>query len=368
MPPFEIGIDARMIRHTGIGTYLRGILRGFRSEFSAISMPVLFCSSTEMIPEGSRFERFDAPIYSLKEQKEYLRLVPQCRLWHAPHYNIPLYKGRTKLVVTIHDLIHWIFRKEYFGIHQAFYAWLMMSRAVASADEIITVSEHTRTDLVKHFRADPSRISVIYEAVDESFAPKPREEIQSALKKYGIDGSYFLYVGSLKPHKNLLWLVRLIRELRGADEIRSRLVIVGKKDKRYRRKSEELAALETDLDLIYLPHLDDGDLPALYSGAVALVHPSLYEGFGLTPLEAMACGTAVIAAKNASIPEVCGDGACLVDSCSNHAMMQAIIRAEKDAAFRRNLQERGRVRVNEFSWAVASRKTAQVYEKALGRS
>jgi len=366
MREFDLGIDGRMLRHTGIGTYLSGLLKGLSEVYPALPVSAaLFGAEEPVYPENFAHPAFKAPIYSVKEQLIYPGLLSRCRLWHAPHYNVPLLKRGTGLVVTVHDLIHWIFRRQFFGPHQAAYAGLMLNRTVRTADHIITVSENTKKDLIHHFGANPEKLSVIYEAVDETFRPASADQIAELLARYGIQGPYFLYVGSLKPHKNLLWLLPVFRRLRAEGKIRAKLVILGKKDLKYRAGYEALGKIETDGDIHYLPSVASGELPTLYSGAIALVHPSLYEGFGLTPLEAMACGTAVIAARNASIPEICGEGACLVDSSGNHDIMQAIIQAENDPTFRRQLQERGKNRVTRYSWQETARKTLEVYQKVL---
>ena len=368
--PFDIGIDTRMIRHTGIGTYLRGLLGAMkesggldRRKFCFYGVP----GTRDLFPE-TPFKIFTSRIYSPSEQILYPAQLRECRLWHAPHYNVPLLKGKTRLVVTIHDLIHWIFRKQFFSPLQAFYAGTMIRAAVKLPDHIITVSEHTKKDLISHFQADPEKISVIYEAAEPRFdALRDEALIQATLARHHIRSPYFLFVGSLKPHKNVLWLIRLFRSLKRGGHTQAVLVLAGRKDKHYPPDMQELADLKTGEGIVHVEGLADDELKPLYQGALALIHPSLYEGFGLTLLEAMASGTPVLASPNASIPEVTGDAACLVDSCRDHDMMQGIRKLETDPVYRSGLRERGLRRAGQFSWQQTASKTLALYEKVLSR-
>jgi len=365
MPKAVMGLDTRMLEHTGIGTYIRNLLSGFsrlgladQERFQTFGKPFADAPFAHHV--------FNAPIYSVQEQIEYPFRLKDCLLWHAPHYNAPMIKGKTKLVVTVHDLIHWVFRKDYYTPVHAFYTQRLMNRIARIADRIITVSQNTKEDLIRYFRADPEKISVIYEAVSDDFRPcAGPEPVLRVREKFGLPEKYFLYVGTLKPHKNVHWLIRLFRQLKADRKINASLVIVGRKEAHYPRGYEDLSSLKSDGDIFHFSAMDRGDLIALYNGAVSLIHPSLYEGFGLTLLESMACGTPVIALECASIPEVAGVAACLIDSSSNHDMMQAIIRMDRDTNFRHHWRSKGLERVRQFSWDSTAKKTYEVYEEVL---
>lgn len=365
---YRIGIDTRMLSHTGIGTYIRGLLLGFsRNKTSGLPGISTFGGErpADFDPQAPH-ERFHAPIYSLAEQWSYPRLLRQCRLWHSPHYNIPFYKARTRLVITIHDLIHWIYRKDFYSPIQTFYARTMLRRCVAQADHIIAVSRHTRDDLVRYFKADPEKMSVIYEGVSDSFQTLPPDvSPEDPARECGIAEDYFIYVGTIKPHKNILRLVRVFRELKRAGRIKSSLVVIGKKNAKYPDPFRELGNLKTGGGVFYLPEIEPSKLAAFYRRAVALVHPSLYEGFGLTPLESMACGTPVIASRAASIPEVVGDAAVLFHPEDEQALAEALISVEQDRKLRESLRQKGLERVRIFRWEETARKTAEVYERVL---
>ncbi len=362
-----VGMDTRMIRHTGIGTYIRELLNGM----SALKLPgarnvgLFGQRPAQDLGLSESVYPFRARIYSIEEQLEYPFCLGRCSVWHAPHYNVPLWKGKTRLIVTIHDLIHWIFRKQFFNSLQAFYARKMLARAVQTADHVITVSGQTRSDLVEYFEADPEKISVIYEGVGPQFRDLLPAEVQQIKNRYRLPDRYFLYVGSIKPHKNVLCLIHLFRRLQQEKKVDAPLVLVGKKDKRYAPAYAELARLKTREGIIHLPQVSHEDLIGLYNGALALVHPSLYEGFGLTLLEAMACGTPVIASRTSSIPEVVGDAAHLVDPCSQREMAEIIVRIEKFPNLREEYIRKGKRHVQKFRWEETARQTVEVYERVL---
>ncbi len=363
-----VGIDIRMMRHSGIGTYLRGVMGPLLAKPHAGFDVALFGNPELALQTAGNIARrpFHAKIYTVQEQLEYPLRLRHCRLWHAPHYNVPLLKGTNKLVVTVHDLIHWIFRKDYFSKMQACYAGTMLRAAVRLADHVITVSEKTKSDLVSFFKADAAKITVIYEGVDPRFAAYHNpEKCRATLQKYGITKPYFLYVGLLKPHKRVDWLLRIFRQMRQAHQLDMDLVIVGKKDARYSESCASLAALQTGGGVFYLPFVEEEELFALYRSAHALVHPSRYEGFGLTLLEAMASATPVIACRVASIPEVAGQAAYLIDPDSDAELEKALQRMSQDENLRQELIAKGKIQAARFRWEDAAAKTAAVYERVL---
>lgn len=370
MKKYDIAWDVRMARHTGIGTYIRGILPHLLNKAGAEKRLAFFGpGNAEMlgipgVEKVADWVPFDSPIYSLQEQWKYRRKVGQCRLWHSPHYNVPVTKPRgTALVTTVHDLIHWIFRKDYLTALQSAYASYMFRQAVRVSDHLITVSEHTKQDLIREFGADPARVSVIY----EGFEPRFRKVTADAgiFKKYGISHSFFLYVGLIKPHKNVDLLVRAFHEARKAGKLSSDLVIIGKKNDTYPKRYEGLKDLKSGEGVHYFSSVEEKELIAFYSYALALAHPSRYEGFGLTLLEAMACETPVLACRAASIPEVAGDAALLVPPDDYEAFKHGMIRMEQEPHLRDDLIRRGRERIKAFQWQKAADQTWAIYEKVL---
>lgn len=365
----RIAVDCRMVQFSGIGTYVRGLLGGMTNlelpaDYSLTLMGIH--GKSKGVPENWKRGPFNSSIYSVTEQLEYPFRLAGFDLWHSPHYNVPVFPRKAKLVTTIHDLIHWIFRKDFFTPLQALYAGRMLKAAVEKSDHIITVSQKTADDLMEHFQAKPEKISVIYEGVSPRFRENWEPERQEALRqKYHLSEQFFLYVGLIKPHKNVLSLIRLFRELKKEGKIDASLVLVGKKDRRYPKNQAELASLTSDADVIHIPYVESHELPLFYAQALALVHPSLYEGFGLTLLEAMACGTPVVACRAASIPEVVGDAGWLVEPHATGEMKEALMQIEKSPELRKDFRWKGLEQVKKFSWTETARQTLQVYEKVL---
>ena len=363
--PVEIGIDSRMIFSSGIGTYIRGLTSQYNNLKRPADWRFTLAGAENPVYAGFQFQKFKAPIYSLTEQLQYPGILKKFDLWHTPHYNVPFFKPKTKLVATIHDLIHWVFRGKFFSPLQAAYAKTMIQKALANSAHIITVSQKTKSDLLEYFGAKENQVSVIYEGTSPDFRPLPAEDVQQALVRYRLPKKYFFYVGLLKPHKNVLWLVRLFRRLFQERKINSPLVILGRKDKHYSAELRELAALDREPAVIYLPKIQKGDLPFLYNGATALVHPSLYEGFGLTLLESMACGTPVAAFRTASIPEVAGDAAFLHEVNDEEAMAETLQKLESSEDLQEEYRQKGFKQVQKFQWVDAARQTLDVYQKVL---
>ena len=183
-----------MLRHSGVGTYLRGLLKEYpgqsffkKHSFAVALSPHLF----QQVNGQEKLLPFHSPIYSVREQIEYPFRLAGCRLWHAPHYNIPFIKRGARLVVTIHDLIHWIFRKEFYSFSQAIYARLSFQRVVSLADQIIAVSQQTRDDLIQYFNARPERIEVIHEGVSPEFFQIPNSmEQKTVLERHGLPENF----------------------------------------------------------------------------------------------------------------------------------------------------------------------------------
>ncbi len=362
----KIALDARMIRHSGIGTYVRGLLSGMDQTGLPAEMKIsLRC------PENPGYARFDwspfqSPIYSVQEQLAFTSQAGDCDLWHSPHYNIPYFLSGPKLVVTVHDLIHWIFRGRFFSRMQAYYTEIMMRRLVKTSARVIAVSQKTKQDLIDFFQAPADKITVIYEGVDPAFKPCETPVLLKEIRvKHRLPEKFFLYVGLLKPHKNVLWLARLFRRLHCEKKISAPLVIVGKKDRAYRPGFEELGALSREDAVIYLEQTTGDDLKKLYQGALALVHPSLYEGFGLTLLESMASGTPVIAFNTASIPEVAGDAGILLRPNDEDAMTRTLIEMEQSETLRAQYRAKGLAQVKKFDWKKTAEETLRVYREVL---
>lgn len=364
---FKIGLDFRMAAHTGIGTHLRGLVGGFKDNQTPQSSHLALFKPADMQVNGGGFSEilFDAPIYSLKEQMVYPNLIKTCELWHSPHYNIPYFKGHTKLLTTIHDIIHWKYRHS-LSLAQRTYAKQMFSRASEISNHIIAVSEFTKQDLIENFSVNPEKITVIYNGVSEDFFSIIDEHLEKqarpVISKYKLPEHFLLYVGMLRPHKNIARLMRNYLQLRNQGKISIGLVVVGEGKK----NSEELNLLGRASDHIhYLPKISFGELPIFYNLARALVHPSLYEGFGLTVAEAMACGTPVLTTKRSALPEVGGDVAFYVEGENDAEWQEALVKLDQDTQIKSRLRNDCIRQAAKFSWTDAASKTALLYDKVL---
>jgi glycosyltransferase involved in cell wall biosynthesis len=269
-------------------------------------------------------------------------------------------------VVTIHDLLWPIYAKIADPISRCM-LWLFVKRSARQADRIVTISQSTARDLQRIFGVPESKIEVIYHGIGSAYKTQdPLAAAEYAASKYGVSRDYLLTVGTLGPHKNLITLVEAIRVLRGRGERSLQLLVVGADG---RKKSGVLEAIQaarlTSEDIRFLGFVPDKDLPMLYAGSSAFVLPSLYEGFGLPLLEAMACGVPVIASNSSSIPEVVGDAALLVPPMHAEAFADAILRVRSEADLRRTMIEKGINRAACFRWEKTARQHLECMQKLV---
>lgn len=343
----KVAFDARMVRHSGIGTYTRGILNVLLKDTDFDW--TLFGDPEKLAAFPARKVAARFPIYSLREQLFFPGLLAKEKpdLVHIPHYNAPL-AWRGPMVVNIHDLIHLRFppsRAAYL------YAKTVLKAVCRRARIVLTISEHTKKDLVEVLGADERKIRMTIPGVDpEFFETAPRAERQEP---------YLLYVGNVRPVKNVAVLLEAFREARRRAPDMA-LVVAGKDF-----MPETTRAYRNEPGLRFLGELPHGRLRGLYAGARMFVFPSLYEGFGLPPLEAMAAGVPVVCSKATSLPEVTGDAAVLFDPRNASELTSILVRLWKDDAERGKMAEKGRMRAREFTWERCAEQVASAYREAL---
>lgn len=375
----RIGIDCRMYssRFTGIGRYVYELTENL-FHLDHHNDYVLFFNEPEFskfTPPNPRVKKVlaNAPHYSLAEQTKFLSLLNREKLdiMHFTHFNAPIFYNRPS-VVTIHDLTLSFYpgKKMSTPIYRFAYHQTIQS-AVKKSKKIIAVSKNTKKDLQHLFRVNDKKISVIYEGVREKFhefiTENDQKKIQAVKQKFKLDKPYLLYTGVWRSHKNLPNLLKAFHILKNEYDFDGYLVITGRKDPFYAPELEEKTqTLQLENDVIFTGLVEENDLVPLYAGALTYVFPSLYEGFGLPPLEAMQCGVPVVASNTSSIPEICGEGnAVFFDPQSPQDMAEKIFQVTSQKSLREKLIISGLQRVKHFSWKKMAEQTLKVYNDAL---
>jgi glycosyltransferase involved in cell wall biosynthesis len=292
------------------------------------------------------------------------RLFPGVDLFHATDHLLPRL-SRVKSVFTLHDLIFRFYPEAHKPLNRWFLT-LMMPRFLQAADAVIAVSECTRRDAMRLYGLDEAKITVVYEGVNPRFRAAPPGAVTSARQKYGLPNSFMLSLGTIEPRKNLTLLLEAYHALR-MQGTECGLVIVGTKGWLYEGFFRRLRELGLEDEVIFPGFVPEEDLPAVYSGADLFVFPSLYEGFGLPVLEAMACGTPVVCSNTSSLPEIVGDAAIMLDPLDRAAWISAMTAVLDSRALRGDMKEKGLQRAKRFSWEETAKKTVDVYRHVLSR-
>jgi glycosyltransferase involved in cell wall biosynthesis len=267
-------------------------------------------------------------------------------------------------VVIVHDL-GFLTHGQYLDDRQRAYYRRLVPRSIRRADRVIAVSSSVLGELVEQFGVSEDDIAIVSPAVDTArFRPLSGDEVSRVARRYGLNGSYILFTGTLEPRKNVVGLLDAYAGLPPALRARFPLVLVGGKgwlDARITQRIQELA----ELPIIATGYVPDEDLPAIYCGAALFVYPSFYEGFGMPPLEAMACGVPVITSDRSSLPEVVGDAAIKVAPGDTHALSRAIELVLCDDARAARMRELGLRRARRFTWAAGAQRLDRVIGELL---
>ncbi|MGD0352430.1 MAG: glycosyltransferase family 1 protein [Dehalococcoidia bacterium] len=283
-------------------------------------------------------------------------------LFLSTHPALPLYHPYPRVVI-IYDLTPVVLK----GAHRADFRFKFgkeVSHAARRANKIIAISQSTKKDLINLLGAKPEKISVVYPGYDDDiFKPSPDpHKVETALRKYGIVSSYIIYVGILEPKKNILRLVEAFASLKRDGKIVHKLVIAGKRAWGDEKVFQAVRRNGLEGEVIFTGYVPQEELPLLMSGADVFVFPSLHEGFGIPPLEAMACGAPVITSNASSLPEVVGDAGILVDPYNVDEIAEAIYKVVSDGKLREQMRRKGLERAKLFSWKKAAQQTLQILE------
>ena len=362
-----IVLDARTAtdHFPGIGRYVVNLAHALTAIAPEIDLRLLrnpgILSSRLVLPNLPTTDLPSSP-FALQQQ---WRVPSQLRdlkatVYHSPYYLMP-YRPGVPTVLTAYDVIPLVY-PQYYTLPQRLIFRFAHALALKTAQITLAISAATKRDLVRWFGAQPDRIVVTPLAADSRFRPQSTAAIQTVREKYHLPEQFILYVGSNKPHKNLGRLVNAwLKAERGVRN--AELVIAGSWDERY-PEAKRLA--ERNDRIRFLGPIADADLPALYGGALAFAFVSEYEGFGLPPLEALACGTPVIASNTSSLPEVIGDAGLLVDPHDVKAIAAALDQIVSDQNLRADLKQRGPQRTVQFSWEKTAQLTLNVYRSLTG--
>jgi glycosyltransferase involved in cell wall biosynthesis len=367
----RIGFDARKLHDFGIGTYIRNLLRQL-ARLDHDTEFVLFCRPEDRESLAGLGQNF-RPVaetsgnYSVSEQLTLPWAIKRegIRLFHAPHYVLPALVP-CRSVVTIHDCIHLMFPQYLPNRLALSYARASMSLASKRATRVLTVSESSKRDLLRFMNLPADKIDVIYNAYDERFGVEPREEdVVRVAERYQLHDEFVLYAGNVKPHKNLTRLIEAFHIVRNRGLDQLKLVLIGDEISKYASLRRAVHQHQLHKYVRFLGFVPEETLAVMYRLAGVFVFPSLYEGFGLPPLEAMASGTPVVTSNVSSLPEVAGDAALLVDPYDPNAIAGGMYEVLTDQAVRRRLKEMGPVRARQFSWEASARRVRDIYREAV---
>ncbi|MEO6454285.1 MAG: glycosyltransferase family 1 protein [Ginsengibacter sp.] len=373
----RIGIDVRLLTYRrGIGNYVYNLLQEL-SKIDEQNEYILYGNNKKaarFIPDNPRFkfEVIGPALYPLWEQIVLPYHVKRDKIdvLHCPANAGPLWlTGKTKLVITIHDIMYMLPRSIlssspslYQNLGRKYLKWVVPTVAKRAA-KVITISNYSKSDILKHIPINKNKIHVIYEAPGPNFRELNVLSKQDSIKRFGLSPLYILSFGALDPRKNTALVIEAFSKFRLKSKSSHQLVIVGLSEMQKQYFLKQITTLGISSSVILLGFVSEEELVALYNGAYLLLYPSLYEGFGFPILEAMACGTPVISSAVTSIPEIAGEAAILVNPTDIEAIAEAIHRLTKDKPFREKLILMGYSRASEFSWAKAAKESLEVYTK-----
>jgi len=364
----KIAFDLRRIGNPGIGRYMKCLAESIIAQAPEHEYLLILPPQSERMVHAPNARKLCTSLkyYSFREQFELPRILTRHKvdLLHSPHFLLPLIRP-CPAVATIHDVIYMACPEDLPSLAGRLYYRIMMHACSRMATRIVTDSKHSKDEIARYLHADPAKIEVVYPAVDPCFqSPTDAAEVASVWSRFGIDRDYILCVGIYKPRKNHAALLKAFQLLLNSG-IQLQLVIAGpmaEGEPILRGLAQELGIAQ---HVRFTGFINDSGLRALYSGARVYVCPSLYEGFGFTVLEAMACGTPVVCSSATSLPEVAGKAALYFDPHKPEKMATQLLRALSDDAVRASLIANGRTNLLRFNWEETARQTLAVYYQAL---
>lgn len=356
----KIVIDFRMHKASGIGTYIKSLLPFLVEKFEIVLLGNRDEIGGYEWSKSVKVIKCKSKIYSIKEQLELPLKIPKCDIFWSPHYNIPILPIRAKFrAVTIHDAFHLAFC-DTLNFMQKTYAKMIFNQALSRSDIVFSVSEFSRSEILKYTKTDKN-IFIVPNAIDERRFNNHCDSaiLEAVAREYKLPENFILFVGNVKPHKNLKNLLFAL------DKTELNLVIVGKKDGFITSDSDIFEIIEKNNlgeRIFFTGYVKDTDIAAIYNLAKLFVFPSLYEGFGIPPLEAQACGCPVVCSNVASMPEVCGDSVIYFDPCNVKEMRDKIQMVLNDEILQNELRTKGFENIKRFSWERSAKQIIKTME------
>lgn len=375
-PVYRIGIDARLFGTAlavGIGRYTEELIRHlieldkdnqyhiFLSKSAASNFPIY---APNLSKTGVDFSH-----YSYSEQFKYPTILKRTHLdlIHYTNFNSPILFTKIPSVVTIHDLTLWFFpgRGQKSWFRRMVYRFVI-KRTCQNAKHIIAITKKTKQDIIKLLNINPEKITIVYEAVPKNYKIISNDQKIKKLKhKFNISKPYTMYVGQWRDHKNVIKMIRAFSLFRRRYNIDYQLVMVGKVDDKYPQIKAIIKELELTNHVVFTGYVPDSELPYIYNGAEFFVWPSLYEGFGLPPLEAMACGTPVVSSNVSCMPEVLGDAAYYFNPLSVESIAKSMADMAQSYALKREFRLKGLRQAKKYSFEKSAKQTYKIYKQIL---
>jgi glycosyltransferase involved in cell wall biosynthesis len=363
-----IGVDASRVtrsRRTGTENYSLHVLRQLlaQDQRNAYRLYLAQPLPDGLLPEGPRTSRKLIRLPRLWTQAGLSTemLISPPDVLFVPSHVLPLITP-SRSVVVVYDVGHRFFPRAH-GLLEWLYLEWAIRRHVRVATRLLTISQASKRDLVRLYRADPARVDVAYPAVEDRFKPASDAEIAAVRARYALEGPYVLHLGTIKPRKNLPRLIRAFALARVPSD--TLLALGGLTTFGAGDVDRAVAETGTSSRVHRLGYVADADLPALYSGAACVAIVSLYEGFGMPALEALACGAPLVASNRGSLPEIVGDAGVLVDPLDLGSIATGLERVLGDTSVQQSLRAAGPRRAAAFDWASAARVTRRVIEQAF---
>ncbi|MDD5771926.1 MAG: glycosyltransferase family 1 protein [bacterium] len=366
----NIGLDVSPIADgnwTGVGNYIINLI----NDISKIDKENKYylCYRFSHIKNKAQILKIDQDNFRTKIIQEPLNFIFQLKLdiFHGMADRLP-WSYRSRNIVTIHDIGAAVLGDNYASKH---FKEMMIKRYdnmlnKKQADLVITVSEFTKREILNNFAYPEEKIRVIYHGVRKMFSPQSEQNIRITKEKYGINSDYFLYVGAINLRKNILRILEAFKIFSENNKM-ANLVLTGNLSYGHQEILDKIYKLKLESRVKLIGYMKNEELASLYSGAKALIFASLYEGFGLPAIEAMACGTPVLTSNMSSMPEITGGAACMVDPLDVSDIAKNLSVLAEDDNLRKMLSEKGLERARIFSWEKAARETLKVYNEFVNR-